>query len=172
MHVLALRECVEEDRVPGEISEDGKLDLGIVGADEPHAGGRHEGGADAPAFLFADGDVLEIGILAGQPSGGRAGLHVVRVKPSGLLVHQEGQGVHVGGLQLGELSVGEDPLGNGVLGGEDLQHVHVRGKSGLGLSHRRELAPGEKDLLKLLCGIDIESPPAQGVDLLLQFGER
>ena len=65
--VLALAESLQEDGVLGKGGEDRELDLRVVGADETHAGCGHEGGTDAPSLLLADGDVLEIGILAGEP---------------------------------------------------------------------------------------------------------
>ena len=103
--VLPLPEGLEEDRVLRKVGQDGKLDLRVVGADEPHARRRHEGGADAPSLLLADGDVLEVGVLARQAPGGRAGLDVVRVQAPRVLVHQERERVDVGRLQLGELAV-------------------------------------------------------------------
>ena len=46
----------------GHMGEDAQLDLAVVERQQLVAGLRHEGLADAAAFLGADGDVLQVRI--------------------------------------------------------------------------------------------------------------
>ena len=78
MDVLAGVECVNQNRIIGQVSEDAELDLRVVGADQHLAGRRHEGGADAPSFLAPNGDVLEIRIGRRQAAGGSDGTRPVK----------------------------------------------------------------------------------------------
>src|SRR5205814_1084707 len=64
--VLSLVEGLDEGRVAGEVGQETQLDLRVVGGDE-HASGRcDERLTDFTPNLRADGDVLEVGVAAGQ----------------------------------------------------------------------------------------------------------
>ena len=58
MDVVARRERVDEPGVVGQVGDDAKLDLVVVGDEEPAALGRDERPAEALALLGADGDVV------------------------------------------------------------------------------------------------------------------
>jgi hypothetical protein len=101
MDVLSGGEGLQEGWVSGQVGQDAEFDLGIVCREEPPAWRGDEGLADSPSLYGADGDVLEVGVAARQPSRRRAGLVVGGVDPSRPGMNQERQGVDVGGFQLG-----------------------------------------------------------------------
>ena len=69
MQVLSGRECIDERTVPGEVRHDPHLDLRVVDRHQRLEARTHdEGLADLAAFLGADRDVLQVGILARQPT--------------------------------------------------------------------------------------------------------
>ena len=91
----------------------------------------------------------------------------------GLRVDELGQGVGVGGLELGHLPVIEDVAGQGMDGGQLLEDVE-RGREALG-----DLGPAaglqaelvEEDVGQLAGGVDVEGASGQAVDLLLEAPE-
>jgi hypothetical protein len=86
---------------------------------------RDEGLAHAPAFGRADGDVLQVGVVAGQPPRHRHRLRVVGVHTAGGRVHHQRQLVGVGALELGQAAVLQDARRQRVVGGQFLQHLFV-----------------------------------------------
>ena len=84
----------------GDMGEQAQLDLAVVGADQHMPRRRDEGGADLPAFLGADGDVLDVGIARRQPPcrGGREGERGVHTP--GMQVDIARQRVGISALQL------------------------------------------------------------------------
>ena len=77
-------------------------------------GSRDEGPADLAPFGSADRDVLEIGVVAGKPTGHGTGLIEVRVNTVGGWPDVLGKGIDVGVLQLAELAVAEDERDDGM----------------------------------------------------------
>jgi hypothetical protein len=86
-----------------DMGQQAQLDLAVVGADQHMAGLGDEGLADLAAFLGADRDVLQVGIVRGQPAGGGRGQGVGGVHPAGAGLIA-GPGVGIGALQLGQLA--------------------------------------------------------------------
>ena len=80
------------------MGEDAQLDLAVVGAKQLPTLLGQEGLADLTAVGRADGDVLEVGIAAGEPSCGGHRLVEVGMYPAGFWFHQQGQGIHIGAL--------------------------------------------------------------------------
>ena len=118
MDVLPGAEGFEESGILTEGGEDAELDLRVVGGEELPTVARDEGFADLPASLAADGDVLEVGVVGGEASGGGLGLAEVCVYALGDGVDGCGQGVDVGGFELRELAVLEDLCDDGVIVGK------------------------------------------------------
>ena len=83
MDVLAGAVGVQQQRVLGEVREQAQLNLRVVGGHQQVAGRGDERGADLAADRGADGDVLQVGVDAGEPSGRRAHLVECRVDAPG-----------------------------------------------------------------------------------------
>ena len=145
-----------------------QLDLGVVGGDKKMTRLGVEGAADAAAVLVPDGDILQIGIAAGYTPCGGTGLHKGGMNASGIRVDQLGQGIHIGGFELGQGPMDQDLLGNGIFLGQLCEHRGIRGVAALGLLDGGELPVGEEHLLELFGGVDVELLAAEIVDLLLQ----
>ncbi len=94
-----------------QVREHPQLDLRVVGGEDDVPRRRDEGGADGPAELRADGDVLQVRVVRRQPAGGGDGLVEARVDAAGLGVHVARQRVDVRALELVELAVLQDRLG-------------------------------------------------------------
>ena len=69
MDVEAFGKGCLELRDVGDMGQQAQFDLAVIGADQFVALGGDESLADAPAFLGADGNVLQIGIGGGEPPG-------------------------------------------------------------------------------------------------------
>ena len=67
--VFAVAECVDQHRIERHMREQAQFDLGVVGDNETPAIARDERRADLAAQFRANGDVLQIGIDAGEPAG-------------------------------------------------------------------------------------------------------
>lgn len=64
VYVFAVLERGDEGFVAGEVRHDAQLDLGIVGGNDDAALRCGKGAAHAAAFGGADGDVLQVGVVA------------------------------------------------------------------------------------------------------------
>jgi len=93
--VLAVPEGGDQGCILREVGQDPQLDLGIVGGDEPPPRRGDEGLADSLSFHGADGDVLQVGIAAGEPARGRYRLVEGGVESSGPGMHQGRQGIDI-----------------------------------------------------------------------------
>ena len=111
VHVLALGEGVHQLPIPAQVREDPELDLAVVGGQEQAAIGGHEGVADAPTELGADGDVLEVRVGRAEPAGLGDRLVVSGVDPPGLRIDRLGEGAEVGPLDLRHRAVLDDRPG-------------------------------------------------------------
>src|SRR5678816_817323 len=79
MYVLAGSEGLHQARVLRDMGHDAELHLRIIGGDDSGPGRSDESLADTPAFGRANGDVLEIRVVAGKTPGHRHRLPVGRV---------------------------------------------------------------------------------------------
>ncbi len=72
MDILVFGECLHHLGVIAEGGHDAEFDLGIVGRQkEVFFVGRDKGFADLPSVLIANRDILQVGVVAAQPPGGR-----------------------------------------------------------------------------------------------------
>ena len=126
VHVFAGGECLQQSFVLGQMRHDAQLDLGIVRRDDDRAWRRYESLADAATFRGANRNVLQVRVVAREPTGHRDSLRVVRVHPSGPGVHHARQLVGVGGFQFGQAPILEYQLGQRMIQREFLQHVFIR----------------------------------------------
>ena len=124
VHVLAAGEDLLEHLLAADVREDSQLHLRVVGRDQPVAVLGHEAGPDLAAQLGPDRDVLEVWVGARQPARGGGRLVEGGVEPAAL-VHELGQRVHVGALELGQLPPGLDLLHDLVLAADRLKDARV-----------------------------------------------
>jgi hypothetical protein len=102
--VLAVQEGLAQGLHLGDVGGQAKLDLAVVQADQLHAFLGHEGATDLAALLGPHRDVLQVGVVGGQPPRRGHRLTVGGVDPPGLGIDLLLQGVGVGALELGELA--------------------------------------------------------------------
>ena len=110
VNVESLLERFAQLRDVGDVGEQAQLDLAVIRRDQLLARRRHEGAADAPPFLGADRNVLQVRVRGGEPARGRrgereGGVDAVRAAVGMLL-----QRIGVGRFQLGELAPVQDLL--------------------------------------------------------------
>ncbi|KAF5043674.1 hypothetical protein DSECCO2_499790 [anaerobic digester metagenome] len=158
MDVVARGKGVQEGRVAGHVRQDPEFDLGVVRGHEHLARRGHEAGPHARPEAAADGDVLQVGIAAGQAARGRGQLVEGRVDAP-LGVGQLRQGLEVGRAQLLVHPVFEDVVDDGVLPGQAIQHGAGGGLGAAGgLLFAFEAQLRKQDVGQLLAGADVELP--------------
>ena len=91
--------------VARNVRHDAQLDLRIIGRHDQAARRGDESFADAAAFGGAHRDVLQIGIVRGQPAGHRHRLRIVGVHAAGARIDHLRQLVGIGGFQLGQAAI-------------------------------------------------------------------
>ena len=131
-----------------------------------------EGAADLAALLGAHRDVLQIGIVRGEPAGRGGREREGGVDAPGLWIDLLHQGVGVGALELGELAPVEHARRQIVaLGRQLLEHVGAGGiGAGLALLAAGQAHLVEQHLAQLLGRADVELMAGELVDLLLELG--
>ncbi len=173
VHVLPAPEGVDEGLVLREVGQDPELDLAVVGGEEQVPRLRHERLADAPPLRGADRDVLQVRVGGRDAAGGGHRLVERGVDASGLGVHELGQCVHVGRLELLDGPVLQDLAGELVDEGQLLQHV-LRGGGGPGLGRLLaglQAQPVEEHFPELDRRVDVELALGQDVDVPGEGGE-
>src|SRR5450756_102592 len=125
--VLAAVIGVEQRRLLREQRHEAQLDLRVVGNYEPAAVLGHETGADLGAQVGAHGDVLQVGIGAGEAPGGRDRLLEGAVHAPRARVDVLGQRLEVGVEQLGVLAPLLDGRHDGMPVAQTAEHARVGG---------------------------------------------
>ena len=152
------------------MGHDAQLDLAVVGAGDQAAGGSHKGLAHAPALGGAHRDVLQVGLVAGQPPRDRHSLRIVGVYPAGARVRQLGQFVGVGALELGQAPMLQDLGRQRIVFGQLFQHFFVgAGCAGGGFLDHRQAELSEENLANLLRAAQVEGLACQGVGFALEL---
>ena len=82
VHILAPAEDLLQDILARDMGEQAQLDLGVVGRDELVSFLGDEAGPDLTPQLGANGDVLEVRVVGGQPAGGGCRLVEGGVQPA------------------------------------------------------------------------------------------
>ncbi len=159
--VLLLAKGVEHCRILGDVGQDAQFNLRVVGRQEHPARVADEATPDLLADFAADGDVLQVGVAAGQPARHGPDLAEAGVDAARLGVDHLGQRVHVSTLQLAQFAVlddgGDDAAGVG--GAQPFQHVGGRRIVAAGdalqpLAWQLELL--EQDVAELLRRVNVE----------------
>ena len=171
MDVPAFLEGLAHGRVSGHGGHDAQLNLGIVrGKHGVFTGGGNKGRADQPPLFRPYRNILQIGILGGQPSRGRQHLVELGVDAAVLRADVLGQGVQVGALQLHVFPVGQDVFHDGMerrQGGKGfLIRDELPGFRLFGLLHQLQFP--EKEIAELLGGIQVERVARGRLDLCAQ----
>ncbi len=65
MDINTFAECVGKSLVPGHMGQHHQLNLGVIGGYKYISGSTLEGRSDPPAVLIPDGDILQVGFVAG-----------------------------------------------------------------------------------------------------------
>ena len=150
------------------MGQDAQFNLGVVRINQDVAGLGHKGPADLPAHGRAHGDVLQVGIVAGDAPGG--GAHLVKGGVDAALpIHQPQQRIDIGGVQLAHLAVQQDFLDAGVQRRNGFQGLGIGAVAGLGLALGGQAQGFKQHLAQLLGAVQVEAGhPGQVVDLLAQ----
>ena len=168
VHVLAAAEDVLQHLLVRDVREQPQLDLRVVRGDQAVALLGHEAGADLAPQLRADRDVLEVRVRAREPAGGGRDLAEGRVQPRPL-VHEAGERVEVGGLELRELAPLLDLRHDFVLVPDRLEHAGVGREARLAAPLLGQPELLEQHHAELLRRADRELLPRQLPDLPLEL---
>ena len=161
MDVVAGLEGGDQPRIGGQVGDAAQLDLVVVGHQQAAALGGDEGGAEHPAPLGPDRDVVQVGGVGAEPAGPGHGL--VEGGPDAVAgPHFGQQTLAVGGPQLLQLPIVEKVLDHRMGPPEPLQRLGVGGEAGLGPLQRGEPQLVEQHLPELLGGVDVELPASGG----------
>ena len=168
--VGASGERVDQTGVLREMGEDAQLDLGVVGGHEAAALVGDERLAHLTPLGGTDGNVLEVGALARDASGGGGDL-VEGGVDAAVGLDERRQRVGVGGTELLDLAVLEEVGEDRVLRRRRhlLEGVRVGRRAGLGALDRCELEHLEQDVAELGHRVDDERLAGVRVDLGLQL---
>ena len=92
----------------GDMGGEPQLDLAVIGRQQQMPGLGDKGAADAAAFLGADRDVLQVGVVRREPPGRRHRERVGGVHAPAVAVDLLGERVGIGRFELGQLAPFED----------------------------------------------------------------
>src|SRR5262249_23683142 len=141
-----------------------------ISRDDAAAGGSDERFANAPAFLSADRNVLQIRFARRQPPGHRDGLSVTRVHAACGRGDPCWQLVAISRLPFRQAALPEQRLWQRIVEREFLQDFFVGGwRPARSLLHDGQLELAEQDLTDLFRRAEIERLPGERVRALLQF---
>ena len=149
VEILARFEARAQHRIAGDVGEHAQLDLRIIGTQELPARLGNERLADLRTDGRADGNVLQIGVHAGEPA--RRGDRLIEGGVQAPVPADHGrQCVEVRALQLRQLPVLEHLRGQRMLLGELLQNLLVGGGARLSPFEDRQVQLLVEDLGELL----------------------
>ena len=158
MDVLPVQEGLLHVFVPGDVGQDAQLDLAVVGVHQHTARLCDEVGPQLAAQLGADGDVLQVGVVGGEPSGAGLGL-VEGGVDAPIFADDLEQALHIGGVQLLVRAVLQNVLYQRVLP-QALQRFGVGGPAALGLFAMGQAHGVEQHLAQLLGAVGVEAGAA------------
>jgi hypothetical protein len=171
VHVGVLGESLLQGIDPGHVGEHAQLDLRVIGREQQMPVLGDEGVPDLAPLLGPDRDVLQVGVVRGQPAGGGRGHGIGGVDPA---VGRDllDQRVGVGAGQLLQLAPVENrPWQRVTLGGERFKHLRAgRVLAGPRLARGSQPLLLEQHFAQLLGRAEVERPPGELVGLLLELG--
>ncbi|VTR68523.1 hypothetical protein DESC_710019 [Desulfosarcina cetonica] len=169
--ILVLLEGLDENRILRTVGQDAQFDLGVIRREQLPAATRNEGLADFAPLFGADGDILQVGIAAAQPAGGRHGLVEGGVDAARFRMDQLQEGVGIGRFQFGQGAMAQDQGRQFMAAGQGREDFHVGGVAGLllGFLLHRQFEFLEENGTQLLGGVDIEGLSGQGMDVAFQL---
>ena len=156
--VLPVQEGLLHVFVPGDMGQDAQLDLAVVGVHQHTARLCDEVGPQLAAQLGADGDVLQVGVVGGEPSGTGLGL-VEGGVDAPIFADDLEQALHIGGVQLLVGAVLQNVLHQRVLP-QAFQRFGVGGPAALGLFAMGQTHGVEQHLAQLLGAVGVEGGAA------------
>ena len=156
MDVLPAPERVAHGGIAAHVRQHAQLDLAVIRVQQHVPLARHKGAADLAPLLGTDGDILQIGLQAGDTARDGGGL-VKGGMHAPVAAAQLGQALDIGALQLGHPAVAKQRLDHGVIGRKPLQHLGGGGVTTPAFLLRRGQAKLVKEhLAQLLGAVKIE----------------
>ena len=176
MYVLAVFESRDQRLVTAQVGHQAQFHLTVIGRKQQVLIVRRDERLPDPASqLVPHGNILQVGIGRGEPSGRCHGLVERRVDLARHRIDQQRQCLHIGRKQLLHAPVFEDLIDDLVFVGEGLQ-VLLLGRKLLGFGHLgllRDAELPEEHLAQLPRRIDVERRLVrQTADISLQVVER
>ncbi len=157
--------------IAAHVGDHAQFDLAVVGAQQQVlVAARYEGLSDLAPLLGADGDVLQVGLVAGQAACGRHRLAEIGMDAPCDGVHLPRKRIDIGALQLLQLAVFQDGLHDGMGVLQRAQHILAGGVLARARLLRRLADPQlfEQDLAQLPGRVEIETHPGQFHDPFIE----
>ena len=158
MDILAVQKGLLHVLVPGDVCQDAQLDLAVIRVYQHTARLCNKVGAQLAAQLGADGDILQVGIIGGEPSGAGFGL-VKGGVDAPVLANDLEQTLHIGGVQLLVGAVLQNVLHQRVLA-QTFQRFGIGRPAALGLFAVGQTHGVEQHLAQLLGAVGVEGSAA------------
>ena len=159
---------------PGDVRQNAQLDLAVIRVYQHTARLCNKVGAQLTAQLGADGDVLQVGIVRGEPPGAGLGLVETGVDAA-ILANDLEQTLHIGGVQLLVGAVLQNVLHQRVLA-QAFQRFGISRPAALGLFAVGQTHGVEQHLAQLLGAVGVEAGAAglhvDAGEHLLQLGAQ
>ena len=159
MDVLAVQKGLLHVLVPGDVRQNAQLDLAVIRVYQHTARLCNKVGAQLTAQLGADGDILQVGIIGGEPSGAGFGL-VEAGMDAAILRDDLQQTFDVGGVQLLVGAVLQNILYQRVVP-QGFQRLGVGRPAALGLFAVGQAHGVEKHLAQLFGAVGVEAGAAR-----------
>ena len=156
--VLAVQKGLLHMRVPGDMRQNAQFDLAVIRIYQHTAWLCNKVGAQLAAQLGADGDILQIGIIGGEPSGAGFGL-VEGGVDAPVLANDLEQTLHIGGVQLLVGAVLQNVLHQRVLT-QAFQRFGIGRPAALGLFAVGQTHGVEQHLAQLFGAVGVEGSAA------------
>ena len=133
MHVQSLVKCVEQGFVCTDVGHDAQFNLAVIGTCDHAARRGDKGLANPPTLHRADGNILQIRVVARQAPRHRNGLRVMGVDPPRAGQRQLRQFVGVSAFEFGQATVFQNFGGQWKIFGQFLKYFFIgAGRTGCG----------------------------------------
>ncbi len=156
-------------RIARDVGQDAQFDLRIVRFQEPASWWGDEGLPHLSSHFRPDGDILQVRVAGGEPACDRSRLIIRGVQATGAAVHQGGQRIQIGGLDLGQLAILGQMIHDGVRAAKLLHDAGIGGKAGLRPLWRGQPQLDKEHLGQLLSRVQVERVAGGLVNPFLQI---